>query len=314
MLTNRNGLPFVAVWLVASLPLAAIADKQDEQKPDADPPPVTLRYQFERGQYVHYEVDSRSTFLLTARNTTQTLDESKRTKKHYRVVAVDENGSAVLEPVIDKVLMRVKTDDHEPVIYDSENPEAELPKAFDSMKASIGKANLRVRFSATGQVEKVLVGKAEEDEQDPDKEEEDAAFLVPLPDAPLRQGDSWNDDYTIKVEVDPQLRLKQDVTVRRRYTLDKVEDGVAHITFRTYPLWNGRDPHVQAQLITHKLIGRVNFDVKRGLVLESQSVSEGQVLNAFGPRSAMKSTTNRVERYVPPPKRNGPAGPQLSGT
>lgn len=309
-MTARHGSLIVAMWLIGSLPQTLFGDEAESPEPEEKPAPVTLWYQFERGQYVYYEVDSRSKFVLTARNTTQTLDESKRTRKHYRVVTVDEEGNAVLEPVIDKVLMRVQTDEHDPVVYDSENPESKLPKAFESVKDRIGKATLRVRFSPTGRVQEVLT--PETADADDEEEEENAAFLVPLPDEAVTSGDTWDDDYTIKVEVDPQLRLKQEVTIRRRYKLEKVADDVAHITFRTYPLWNGRDPHVLAQLINHKLVGRVRFDVKRGLVLESQSVSEGQVFNAFGPTSAMKSSTNRVERYVKPPKRKGPAGPQVS--
>lgn len=315
MVTTRKLLLVILTLLVASTARLALSD---ETEPETDTPAghgtdaVTLRYQFERGQYVHYEVDSRSTIVLTARNTTQTLDESKRTRKHYRVVAVDEGGSAVLEPVIDKVLMRVQTDDHEPVIYDSENPAPKLPKAFDNVNDRIGKATLRVRFSQTGHVEKVLA--AETAESATDDEEANAAFLVALPEDAIEPGATWDDDYTIKVEVDAQLRVKQEIKIRRRYSLDKIEDGIAHITFRTYPLWNGRDPHVLGQLIAQKLVGRIRFDIERGFVLESQSVSEGQVINAFGPTSSMKSTTNRVERFVLPVKRKGPAGPQVSGT
>jgi len=271
---------------------------------------VTLRYRFQRGQYVHYEVDSRAIMKVTARNTTQTLDQSRRTKKHYRVVTVDEQGSAVLEPMIDQVHMQVKTDDNEPVVFDSRNPSQELPKAFDIIEQNIGKAVIRVRFSALGRVEKVL-GTARGT-----IDEKKTAFLVALPDEPVHPGDVWSDDFAVEVSPDPYLgaKLTKRVTIRRKYTLNEVKDGVAHISFRTYPMSIERNPHVQVQLIAQTLRGSVQFDVARGLVLELRSTSEGEVRNAIGPTSAMMSTTNSVERLVNPPrKKRGPAGPALPG-
>jgi hypothetical protein len=284
-------------------------ESEAESKSESDDS-VTLRYQFQRGQYVHYEVESRSTMKVTARNTTQTLDQSRRTKKHYRVVTVDEQGSAVLEPIIDQVHMQVKTDDNEPVVFDSRNPSAELPKAFDTIEQNIGKAVVRVRFSALGRVEKVL-GAARGD-----MDEKKTAFLVALPDEPVRPGEVWSDDFAVGVSPDPHLgpKLIKNVTIRRKYTLNKVKDGIAHISFRTYPMSIERNPHVQVQLVAQTLRGSVQFDVARGLVLESRSTSEGDVRNAFGPASAMMSTTNSVERFVNPPrKKRAPAGPELPG-
>ena len=306
---------FALLAAASALPLQADTKSETGTQTEAVPNPesdagVTLRYQFQRGQYVHYEVESRSTMKVTARNTTQTLVQSRRTKKHFRVVTVDEHGSAVLEPIIDQVHMQVKTDDNEPVVFDSRNPAKDLPKSFDTIEQNIGKAVIRVRFSALGRVEKVL-GAARED-----MDAKKTAFLVALPEEPVRPGEFWYDNFTVKVAPDPQLgpKLMKNVTIRRKYTLDAVKDGIAHISFRTYPMSIERNPHVQVQLVARTLRGNVQFDMARGLVLESRSTSEGEVRNAFGPTSAMMSTTNSVERFIDPPRRKrGPAGPELPG-
>ena len=142
------------------------------------------------------------------------------------------------------------------------------------------------------------------------------AFLVALPDEPVRPGGVWYDNFTVEVAPDPHLgpKLKKNVTIRRKYTLDEVKDGIAHISFRTYPMSIERNPHVQVQLVAQTLRGHVRFDLSRGLVLESRSTSEGEVRNAFGPTSAMMSTTASVERFVNQPrKKQSPAGPALPG-
>ena len=66
-----------------------------EQTPDLEikpkPQSILLRYHFKRGQYVHYEEDSRSEIILMARAQTQSTRESRRTNKHFRVVSNFQN-------------------------------------------------------------------------------------------------------------------------------------------------------------------------------------------------------------------------------
>ena len=300
-------------------------DQTTDSETVQTPPGILLRYQFKKGQYVHYEEDSRSEMTLMAREQTQSTRENRRTNKHFRVIAVDENGSAVVEPVIDRVQMEVRNDDDPAVTYDSANKRT-TSKDFDKVEETIGKPSLRIRYSANGTVEQLLPLVPLNKEQQTTDDQEKQNFLIAFPEEAIAPGETWTDNYMIDVSVDGDLTkpLKKRVTVRRTYTLKEISGDVASIHFRIFPLAVERDPQIQAQLIHHSRFGTVEFDTKRGIILEWQSSGSGHVFNAFGPSSSMKALSTTTERYVSSPsatkrkptvpkKPAGPAGPQLPG-
>lgn len=287
---------------------------------------ILLRYQFKRGQYVHYEEDSRSEMTLMAREQTQATRENRKTNKHFRVISVDENGSAVIEPVIDRVQMEVRNDNDPAVTYDSAD-KGETAKDFKPVEETIGNPTLRIRYAANGRIEELLPlvegNAANAAVEDPEKQN----FLIAFPDKAIAISESWTDNYLIDVSVDGKLRnpLKKRVKIRRTYTLKEVKDGVAEIQFRTFPLAVERDPQVKVQLVHHSRFGTIQFDIKQGIILEWKSSGSGQVFNAFGPASSMKALSATTERYISAPsavkqrpsaprRHAGPAGPQLPGT
>jgi hypothetical protein len=307
--------------IVASTTVIAHADG-----PEAPPLPedaaetYLLRYHFKPGQFVHYEVEASSTDNLAARDHRQTMRRSKQSRKHYRVVSVDSDGSAVLEPVIDYVRMEAQSDNDEPVIFDSSTKS--VPRAFEAVAQSVGRVSLRIRYEPTGKVEEVLPVDQKASTAAKNVDTSTLTFLVAFPEQAMKIGDTWNDDYNTQVNVSlqPGATLMKSVQIRRRYTLHEVKDGVATIHFRTYPLLTERNPQVQMQLVQQSLSGSIEFDLNRGLIREWHSGGVGEVFNAFGPTSSMRSEWNTVERFVTQPGRRkpagpiGPAGPPIPGT
>jgi hypothetical protein len=300
-----------------------------EQTPDPEIEPkrqsVLLRYHFKKGQYVHYEEDSRSEMTLMARAQTQKTQENRRTNKHFRVVSVDENGSAVVEPVIDRVQMEVRNDNERTVRYDSAK-KGTTQKDFKKVADTIGKPSLRIRYSSSGKVEQLLPLQAQRHKKVDAEEQEKQNFLIAFPEEAIAIGEAWTDNYMIDVSVDGKLRnpLKKRVKIRRTYTLKEVKDGIASIGFRIFPLAVERDPRIKGELIHHSRFGSIKFDIERGIILEWQSSGSGHVFDAFGPASSMKALSSTTERYVPspsaakrqapPPKKPaGPTGPQRPG-
>ena len=301
------------------------SNEMPDAEPEAAPEGILLRYQFKKGQYVHYEEDSRSEMTLMAREQTQSTQENRRTNKHFRVVSVDENGSAVVEPIIDRVQMEVRNDNDRPVTYDSAN-KGSAPKDFKKVEETIGKPSLRIRYAANGKVEQLLPLNAQSHEKTETSEQQKQNFLIAFPEDAIAIGEAWTDNYMIDVSVDGKLRnpLKKRVKIRRTYTLKEIKDGIASIDFRIYPLTIEHDQRIKGELIHHSRFGSVQFDVERGIILKWQSSGSGQVFEAFGPSSSMKALSSTTERYVPSPsatkrqppapkKPAGPAGPQLPG-
>lgn len=311
----------------ASDEAATTADSNEhdsEAAASGKPDGILLRYQFRKGQFVHYEEDARSEMTLMAREQTQATRENRRTNKHFRVVSVDEDGSAVVEPVIDRVQMEVRNDDDPAVIYDSAVP-GNVSRDFKKVARTIGRPSLRIRYSANGRIEELLPLQSADAEQPAIDDPEKQNFLIAFPEDRICVGESWTDNYLIDVSVDGKLRnpLTRRIKIRRTYTLKDVTDGIAKIQFRTFPLAVERDPQIKVQLVHHSRFGSVEFDLNRGIILEWKSSGSGHVFNAFGPASSMKALSSTTERYIPatdaiekrqPKVPRRPAGPQLPGT
>ncbi len=281
---------------------------------DADdaPSPILLRYIFQSGQFVHYEVESETSLTIAKGQAKQTSSETRHEKKHYRVVSAGDDGSAVLEPVIDEAVLEAKTDGGNPRRFDSRSDEP-VPRAFQAVKEDIGRPFVRIRHNANGRAVEVLpiVGIDKKLPAEP----QHFAFLTVFPEKAILIGDSWNDDITapVGVRLSETKTLRRDIAIRRRYTLKAVEDGIAVIEFRTYPIELKLEPSLQAQLIQRTTKGEIRFDIKLGRLLETRTVGEGNVTAPFGEDSFMTSKSSGVEKYVANPSRPavalGPDGP-----
>jgi len=314
------------LWNLATLLIPAGQAATPDAPPLPEPAGILLRYRFQPGRFVHYATQSESRMQIVSGETSQTLQESRQIEKHYRIVSVDAACSAVLEPVIDRVVMSAQTDDQPPVTFDSASSDI-APPVFRGIRAMIGSTTRRLRYSATGEAQGVLPGSskvrqvaASDDEKADDEagksSPETEAFLLILPQQPVRPGDHWNDDYEIRISTDKRLRnpLTRPVTIRRRYTLERMEGRHAVISFRTYPLGTERDPQTQLQLIQQSLSGTVLFDLELGQIVEWTSAGEGQVIGAIGASSSIQASLRNREVRVEAPARTtprGPAGPAL---
>ena len=301
---------------VPSLLLAeeAAADTGSASEADAAEEAILLRYRFERGQFVHYEVASKSKMVLQAKQEVQTISEKRSTRKHFRVVTVDEGGNAVLEPVIDHVVMEAQSDNEDPIVFDSDSSEP-VPSQFTTVSETVGRVQVRVRYSPRGEVDEILPVTSSRTSKSND--EESHKFLITFPEEALALGESWDDDFTVKVSVSGDFKkpLYKTITIRRRYTLDSIDGDIARISFATYPLSVERDPQIEMQLVQRSLTGDVEFDLKKGVIRTWSSSGSGQVFNVFGPRSSAQASSSNVERLVTAarPRKRGPVGPQLPG-
>jgi len=271
-----------------------------------------LKYKFRKGDVFHFHAKSNSRMEVTAREITQVLNETRESFKHYRVVEVKKDGSAILQPMIDRAIMKARSDDKPWIIWDSRSSR-QVPRRFQNVAKGIGTPTVQVHYSPTGEIldVKAISDKATnatkkptrqrpgEKEADPNDDKSSYAFLVKLPEKPLGVGESWDDDFVVEVSPEPDLsrKLRKDVDVRRTYTLDKVKNGIAEISFKTFVKKRINDPIIQVQLISRSLTGKVRFDMKRGLILNWSSAGSGEVFNPYGNSSHVESSLQSREVY-----------------
>ena len=266
--------------------------------------PVVLAYKFQPGQFVHYTVTSRVQYNSQVEdkalvNAVQTFTsvQSNDTWTHFRVVTVDEQGLALIEPVIDRTRMTAKLHNKEPVKFDSANPEDTQPE-FRSIREAVGRSVARFQVSPTGKLVKAVVidPTAPQDMREAaEKLDTRFPYLSPLPAAPVSVGDKWREEYDITII---NNGLKEPIRMRRVFELAAVADGIATIKFRTIVMRPLNEPELEKQIIQQTPTGSIEFHLERGLVLSYTSNINSTVINAFGQQSLLNVTGTSTEKLA----------------
>ncbi len=262
-----------------------------------------LAYKFETNQFVHYQVAHKTTINIVFREKQTTVNESN-TRKHFRVISANSD-TALIEPVIDHVLMTARADDDEPIVFDSSAPAEKCPPAFRHILQTVGKPMSRVKFSTNGELLSVIPfnskakpnGRSTSQQQKPSNDPSQN-FLVQFPKERIRVGERWSNDINVDVNLTP--RLKKQMLLRRTYELKSVEGQLATIGLKTAVLTPLTDPAIEVQLIQRTPAGTIVFDIGQGQIVSQVTKLDKVVINAFGPKSSMRAVSVRTERRLNP--------------
>ncbi len=282
--------------------------------------PLQLKYKFQSGQFVRYEVSDRVRYVT--RQAGQSLETFQRNEssKHFRVVSVDEDGSALLEPILDRIQMSAGRRDsaetgerlpEKPVITFDSAKDKVVPPEFQRHRESIGKPMARFQFAAHGELLAVRIIAADVPKSNSDaaaKADPKLSFLIPLPKEAITVGYRWKQKYDEPVSV--RSGLFQQIPMLRQFELTGLSDGIATIKFKTSILALLNDPKLQGNLAQQTPSGTIEFDIERGLIRSRKSVTNETVVNAFGPKSLLQVEGESTETLVP----NEPAIQQVGFT
>lgn len=257
-----------------------------------------LKYKFQPGETLYYEVENAMTIVTKFNGGEETVTNRSQAWKQLRVTAVDQQGGAQLEPVVERVIMSATKDGEDPVNYDSAQ-DAEPPLQFLDVKKTIGQVQARVSVTANGELTKVVPQATDNEALKAAAAKNDPRlnFLVVLPANPVRIGESWKDRFTEEVTVGKGL--KQVVTLQRSYTLSAVNGSLATIKLRTSVITPVNDPQIEVQLMQRTPTGVIEFDLEQGRLVSLKTQIDQTVVGAFGPQSSMSAATKSVERLLP---------------
>lgn len=306
----RNG------FLLAALCAAATVAAEDKGPSDqkirtvahttaAKPAVYRLRYRFVKGEEVHYEVKHDSTIEMQKGPAKDKALNSSVSRKHLKVVSVDADGNAELEPVIDSVKMWVQFNDGKKLSFDSETDEKPL-RQFLAVAQTIGKPLVRIKvgpdgrlISATPILDKKLQGKVTVP-QGPPRASSDPSknFLVVFPEKPIRIGETWtNSDLKVNLLVQ-KPRLWQQCTILRKYKLVSVEEGKATISLATVTSRPVNAPSLKAQLVQRLQSGTIVFDIVSGRIVSRHMTADNKVLGIVKGQSMLHVQSDRREKLI----------------
>ncbi len=258
---------------------------------------VRLAYQFQPSEALHFEYKQNMTMDFRLPNLKRKLVSQTIANKHLRVISVDADGNALVEPIIDRTRMTSQQDDDAESKFDSADGPDGCPAEYRPVLATVGKPLVRIKFAPNGSL---LVadsvtgdGKVSKDFKD----DPTLNFLIVFPDHPVRVGDTWKDEFEAIANLDKTL--KQGVKLRRKYRLLKLDGAQAEIELQTSCLTPLRDPLIEMQITARLLSGKIIFDHQRGQIVSREMRMESQVLNGNGPNTLVNTVMTQSERLVP---------------
>jgi hypothetical protein len=114
-----------------------------------------------------------------------------------------------------------------------------------------------------------------------------AQIVMPLPEQPIGVGEPWSVPVDVPVSLDGTSANSKPLTVKNRYQLEKVENGIAVISVQTV-LPPVNDPRIRAQLIQRMTKGTIRFDIQAGRMLSQHTDLDEQVIGFSGPNSSLQ--------------------------
>lgn len=282
-----------AFWLLtlgvcATLVAASTAAK--EPADDAAEPGWLLRYKFQQGETIRWEVEHRAQIRTTVSGTTQTVETLSTSVKAWQVTDVNEQGEATFVHQVESVDMRHRLTGRQEVRYNSDT-DKEPPEGFADVAKAVGVPLTIITLDDCGKILK-RVDKRDSTNATP------GAITIPLPVERVPLGHEWFLPADIQVNL-PGGEVKK-IKSRQRFRLDTVRDGVASIEVETQILSPVRDPYIEAQLIQGKTNGTIQFDLEAGRVIAQQTDVDDRVSGFQGEASSLHCVTRFSETLLPP--------------
>lgn len=238
----------------------------------------TLRYKFQPGETLRWNVVQLVTVDTKIRGTQQTAKTRSASTKSWRVESVDANGATTFVHRVDDAQMWQSVSGRPDVKYDS-RVDATAPREYEHVAKSVGVPLATITMSASGRV----LGRQN---AQPQFSPGPAELTIPLPEGPVRTGAKWHVPDEVRVRLEDG-RVQRVVT-RQVFTLQKVETGVATIGIRTEVLTPVNDPKVEAQLVQRLANGTAKFDIDAGRLRSKQVDLDETVIGFSGPDSVMQ--------------------------
>jgi len=231
-----------------------------------------LRYKFDMGEVLRYQVKHSTNLRTTIDTTTQQLETHTDSVKAWKVTDVLPSGEMEFIHLVESVRMTNHQIGYPDNKYDS-TVDKKPPRGFENVATSTGVPLLVMRIAPDGEV-------TSREEKIPNlPSSPDMPITLELPKEPVAVGERWSHAYDVPVE--KQSGAKLQLRTRRVCKLRQVKSGVATIDVE-YQILTPADPYVISSIKERLSKGTVRFDIARGRVIEQQHSVDKRILGFAG--------------------------------
>ena len=285
---KKTDMKYVAFIFLAGL-LTGGGKLNAQEKVVPEKPSQFLRYKFSQGETISAEVSHRAITETTINGTTQHVETATDSIKSWKIIDVNQDGSATIEHLVDHVKMMTRTSGTETVRWDSDSPETP-PEGYGGVQLGLGKPLSELTIDSCGRImnRKNFFPSPPSNTGD--------LMVVPLPDDPVTVGTIWTVPDTVVVDLPEGAR--KSVRTRLRYQVSKLDDVRAVIKVDTTVLTPIHDTQTESRLLERIWSGQITFDIVRGCVLKRSVSVDRRVVGFHGPASSIRYKASREEQLV----------------
>jgi hypothetical protein len=299
------------VWIAYAVmlcPLAAVADDSPAPAQSAGGEATyLLRYKFQPGETLRWNVVHRVKVNTTVSGTTQTAETTSTSVKVWKALPAKKEGTHSFEHSVERVEMRQKLTGREEIVYNSQT-DAAPPLGFEDAAKNVGVPLAVITIDGQGAV-------IDRERKRSTPSDGDSQIVIPLPAEAVPVGHVWSFPYDVQVSL--RSGESRQIKTRQRFTLESVDGGIASIRVETQVLTPVNDPEIEAQLIQRETRGTVRFDIAAGRIVEQRMDLDKSVLGFSGESSSLHYVMRFTEELLPATatasapvaKPAGPVGP-----
>ncbi len=247
-----------------------------------------LRYRFHENQVLRWNVLQKVRLKTSIQGNEDIVESASRSAKLWTLTDLTDDGTATFEYQVENVVMRQsrivgerdKIDE-----YDSRK-DKDIPGAFITLEGTIGVPLARITVDPLGKTTKKPL------RQYRDSENTKNRIVVPLPELPVAVGDRWDDFEQIDLQRGDGTIKK--VKLRRRYTLENVQTGLARIKYETIPLVV-LTPQEEYEMLDKFVSGWIDLDLDAGHFIRQEISIDKTVVGFQGATDNVRQTTRLIE-------------------
>lgn len=213
-----------------------------------------LQYRMQPEETLRWEVEQIATTDATMAGFSEKTSLRTRSVIAWEILSVDSKGNMTIQDQLESAVEWQRIGDSAPISYDS-NKDEEVPDVYQATAEKIGKPISTTTINSSGQI-------IQQENHIRRAEFGMGKFTLPLPEQAIAIGGQWNTPENLQARRgDGTLKV---IKTRMLYTLRKVENGVATISFRREILTPVEDPKVKSQIQQKMNQGALFFDIANG--------------------------------------------------
>lgn len=250
-----------------------------------------LRYKLEAGDVHRWSSDHSESSRTQIAGETDNQSSRARANVRWEVQAVDSKNDTTFVFQIDSVDMWQQKNEEDPISFNSET-DTKAPIDYEVFNQGVGTPITKSVVTAKGQIL---------DRKDYVKQAKiglSKMTILPLPKGPVSVGHQWYMPGSLSAK--DEDGITKHLETRVHYSLEKVVDNLAYISFQTQVLTPISSSKVQSQIMQNMASGHAVFDIGLGLVVRREVEWNETVQGFQGAGSYLKYNARYSERYIDP--------------